>query len=179
MSRRNFDAFASSSLCTPLRLPVFQFAFLTILFLFRHILKFDINIASHAMRIRVEPIRNVVNRVRLLRASVRRITSVIRTARVDPNAFWTITVRGNKAACTPTPCGPNSQCREVGNSLVYSCIAGYLGAPPECPPECVSNSECPPTQACMSLGGRDPCPGTCGQNAECRVINHNPMCGLN
>jgi len=78
--------------------------------------------------------------------------------------------------CTPTPCGPNSLCREVGNFPVCSCMPGFQGVPPECRPECVSNSECPPTQACTNNKCRDPCPGTCGFNAQCRVINHNPMC---
>ena len=78
--------------------------------------------------------------------------------------------------CNPTPCGPNSVCRPVGNSPVCSCQPGYLGVPPECRPECVSNSECAPSQACVNLKCQDPCPGTCGRDAQCRVVNHNPIC---
>lgn len=51
-----------------------------------------------------------------------------------------------------------------------------IGAPPNCRPECISNSECSFNLACMSQKCRDPCPGTCGSNAECRVVSHTPMC---
>ena len=78
--------------------------------------------------------------------------------------------------CNPTPCGPNSICRPVGTSAACSCQAGYLGVPPECRPECVSNSECSPSQACRNLKCHDPCKDTCGNNAECRVVGHNPIC---
>lgn len=76
----------------------------------------------------------------------------------------------------PSPCGPNSQCREVGNVPVCSCQPGYMGVPPECRPECVSSSECPPSLACINFKCQDPCTGTCGRDAECRVLNHNPTC---
>ncbi len=78
--------------------------------------------------------------------------------------------------CVPTPCGPNSQCREVGNAPVCSCQSGYLGVPPECRPECVTSSECAPSQSCVNFKCQDPCPGTCGRDAQCRVVNHNPIC---
>lgn len=51
-----------------------------------------------------------------------------------------------------------------------------MGAPPNCRPECVSNSECANHLACVNQKCRDPCPGTCGQNAQCRVISHTPNC---
>lgn len=78
--------------------------------------------------------------------------------------------------CHPSPCGPNSQCREVNQQAVCSCIQGFVGSPPDCRPECTSNSECPPSQACVNQKCRDPCPGTCGLNALCSVVNHNPFC---
>lgn len=78
--------------------------------------------------------------------------------------------------CHPSPCGPNSQCREVNEQAVCSCIQGYIGSPPNCRPECTTNSECPPSQACLNQKCRDPCPGTCGVNARCTVVNHNPFC---
>lgn len=78
--------------------------------------------------------------------------------------------------CQPSPCGPNSQCREVNQQAVCSCIQGFIGSPPNCRPECTSNSECPLSQACLNQKCRDPCPGTCGRNARCTVVNHNPFC---
>jgi hypothetical protein len=52
----------------------------------------------------------------------------------------------------------------------------FIGTPPNCRPECVSNSECANHLACINQKCKDPCPGTCGQNAECRVISHTPNC---
>lgn len=78
--------------------------------------------------------------------------------------------------CNPSPCGPNSQCREINGQAVCSCVPGYIGSPPTCRPECVSSSECPLNQACLNQKCIDPCPGTCGIGAICQVINHNPIC---
>lgn len=78
--------------------------------------------------------------------------------------------------CQPTPCGPNSQCREVNQQAVCSCIASYVGSPPFCRPECTINSECPLNQACLNQKCSDPCPGVCGNNALCHVANHIPFC---
>lgn len=78
--------------------------------------------------------------------------------------------------CNPSPCGPNSQCREVNGQSVCSCVVGYLGSPPTCRPECVISSECPLNQACSNQKCVDPCAGTCGINALCQVVNHNPIC---
>jgi hypothetical protein len=38
--------------------------------------------------------------------------------------------------CVPSPCGPNSACREVSNKPVCSCQSGFVGVPPSCRPEC-------------------------------------------
>ena len=99
------------------------------------------------------------------------------------NIFLIITCKGPPTSpnvveqpCTPTPCGPNSICRPVGNAPVCGCQPGYLGVPPECRPECVSNSECSPSQACVNLKCQDPCKDTCGRDSECRVVGHNPIC---
>lgn len=78
--------------------------------------------------------------------------------------------------CEPSPCGPNSECRVVGDQPSCSCLPDFIGTPPNCRPECVSNSECASHLACINRKCRDPCPGTCGQNAECRVISHTPNC---
>lgn len=83
---------------------------------------------------------------------------------------------GTQTPCHPSPCGPNSQCRVSNGQSVCSCVHDYVGVPPTCRPECVSNSECPLNQACSNQKCRDPCPGTCGINAHCRVIKHNPIC---
>lgn len=78
--------------------------------------------------------------------------------------------------CQPSPCGPNSQCREINQQAVCSCIEGFIGSPPNCRPECTSNSECSLSTACINQKCRDPCPGTCGINAKCSVVNHSPFC---
>lgn len=78
--------------------------------------------------------------------------------------------------CRPSPCGPNSQCRETNNHAICSCSVGYIGVPPMCRPECVVSSECPQNKACINEKCVDPCPGTCGHNTRCNVVNHNPIC---
>lgn len=78
--------------------------------------------------------------------------------------------------CQPSPCGPNAQCRNINGQAVCSCLRDFIGVPPSCRPECVSNAECPLHLACLQRHCRDPCPGVCGLNAECRVINHSPNC---
>jgi len=78
--------------------------------------------------------------------------------------------------CVPSPCGPNAECRRIGDSPSCSCRPGYFGSPPNCRPECTINAECSSNRACMQLKCRDPCPGSCGINAQCNVINHTPIC---
>lgn len=78
--------------------------------------------------------------------------------------------------CSPSPCGPNSQCRVINQQAVCSCLPNYMGSPPTCRPECITSSECLLTQACVNQKCIDPCPGTCGFNALCQVVNHNPIC---
>lgn len=78
--------------------------------------------------------------------------------------------------CVPSPCGPNSECRDIGGSPSCSCRLTFIGSPPNCKPECVINSECPSNLACIREKCMDPCPGSCGLNAECSVINHVPIC---
>jgi len=81
--------------------------------------------------------------------------------------------------CTPSPCGPNSQCREFNNQAVCSCLPSFIGNPPMCRPECTTSAECPTNLACVNKKCVDPCPGVCGQSANCRVINHSPLCICN
>lgn len=78
--------------------------------------------------------------------------------------------------CTPSPCGPNSQCREISGQAVCSCLADYIGNPPTCRPECIINSDCNLNEACSNQKCRNPCVGTCGVGANCQVINHKPIC---
>lgn len=78
--------------------------------------------------------------------------------------------------CVPSPCGPNSQCKEINNQAVCSCLQSYMGNPPYCRPECVVNSECGKHQACKNLKCVDPCINACGSNSKCKTINHSPIC---
>lgn len=78
--------------------------------------------------------------------------------------------------CNPSPCGPNSRCREVNGNGVCSCLPEYQGSPPSCRPMCTVSSECPSDRACLNLKCIDPCPGPCGRNTQCKTINHSPYC---
>lgn len=78
--------------------------------------------------------------------------------------------------CVPSPCGPYSECRVVGSQASCSCRQNYIGLPPNCRPECVVNTDCASSLACISEHCRDPCPGSCGFNAECHVHNHVSTC---
>lgn len=78
--------------------------------------------------------------------------------------------------CYPSPCGPNSQCREINDQAVCSCLPNYVGSPPGCRPECVVSSECAHDKACINQKCVNPCPEPCAENALCRVINHSPVC---
>jgi hypothetical protein len=91
-------------------------------------------------------------------------------------SFTFIPAPPTRNPCSPSPCGPNSQCREINTQAVCSCVPGYIGSPPTCRPECITSSECPLSQACVNQKCIDPCPGTCGLSAKCQVVNHNPIC---
>lgn len=82
----------------------------------------------------------------------------------------------NVNPCYPSPCGPNSQCKENNGVPICSCLPGFEGSAPACRPECVVSSECSYDKACIQHKCKDPCPGVCGASAECRVINHSPIC---
>lgn len=84
--------------------------------------------------------------------------------------------RPQENPCQPSPCGFNSQCKLIGESPSCSCLPNFLGSPPNCRPECVSNSECDNQLACINQKCQDPCVGVCGLNAECRVVSHTPNC---
>lgn len=79
--------------------------------------------------------------------------------------------------CHPSPCGVNAICKDRNGAGSCSCLPQYFGDPYiECRPECLMNSDCVKTKACVNLKCKDPCPGVCGINAECYVTNHAPYC---
>lgn len=78
--------------------------------------------------------------------------------------------------CSPSPCGPYSECKTLDNHAVCSCQRNYIGIPPACHPECAVSSDCTQDKACTNQKCVDPCPAICGVNARCQVINHNPIC---
>lgn len=78
--------------------------------------------------------------------------------------------------CLPSPCGPYSDCKSVGSRAACSCLPHYFGHPPNCRPECMVDSDCPPNKACQNTRCYDPCAGSCGPQAECMVVNHAPVC---
>lgn len=78
--------------------------------------------------------------------------------------------------CIPSPCGPNAECRNVGNNPSCSCLPSFIGSPPNCRPECMIHSDCPSDRACINTKCQDPCLGSCGISASCNVLNHIPIC---
>lgn len=78
--------------------------------------------------------------------------------------------------CAPSPCGANSICQNIGQIPSCTCMPNYIGSPPNCRPECVVNSECLPSLACIQQKCQDPCIGSCGIGAICSVSRHTPMC---
>jgi hypothetical protein len=79
--------------------------------------------------------------------------------------------------CSPSPCGPYSECRDNNGHATCSCLQNYIGSPPNCHPECTANSECRSNLACISQKCTDPClNNVCGNNARCTVKNHAPIC---
>lgn len=82
-----------------------------------------------------------------------------------------------KHPCNPSPCGSNAICRELNGAGSCTCLPEYIGDPyTGCRPECVMNTDCPRTKACINNKCTNPCPGTCGLNAECTVNKHTPIC---
>lgn len=76
----------------------------------------------------------------------------------------------------PSPCGPNSVCKVIGDLAACSCKDNYVGRAPNCRPECTIHAECSSNLACKNERCIDPCPGSCGINARCSVVNHNAVC---
>lgn len=91
---------------------------------------------------------------------------------VLPNLFQQVPID----PCASSPCGFNSLCQNNGGSAACSCLPSFIGMPPNCRPECVINSECPSSEACIRQSCRNPCLGSCGTGAQCHVLNHIPVC---
>ena len=90
--------------------------------------------------------------------------------------FFVILEKPVGDVCSPSPCGPNSQCRNFNGQPVCSCLPGFIGSAPACRPQCVVNSDCAQNKACSNQKCIDPCKGTCGLTAKCQVVNHSPIC---
>lgn len=79
--------------------------------------------------------------------------------------------------CHPSPCGLNAICTERSGAGSCTCPPEFVGDPyVSCRPECVQNSDCPHSKACINNKCKNPCTGACGLNAECQVFNHQPTC---
>lgn len=83
-----------------------------------------------------------------------------------------------KDPCNPSPCGSNTICKIQRKKAVCSCVKDFLGNPQEgCRPECVLNSDCPSSKACINKKCVEPCSReVCGINAQCRVFEHVAVC---
>lgn len=93
------------------------------------------------------------------------------------NSFiYSLVIKEKENVCSPSPCGPNSQCKDVSGQPVCSCLPTYVGNPPGCRPECVVSSDCPSQLACKDHKCINPCPSPCGLNTKCIVVNHSPIC---
>lgn len=79
--------------------------------------------------------------------------------------------------CEGNPCGPNSICKVHNYQAVCSCLPNYFGRP--CRPECIMDSDCPTSLACVCDKCKSPCDGTCGPNAHCTVLYHRAHCICN
>lgn len=79
--------------------------------------------------------------------------------------------------CNPSPCGANAICSERNGAGSCTCMQDYFGDPYiSCRPECIQNSDCDRSRACVNKKCVDPCPGSCGLNADCIVRFHSPHC---
>lgn len=81
--------------------------------------------------------------------------------------------------CNPSPCGPYSKCRSLGDAPACSCLENYIGQPPNCRPECITSSDCSRNLACVQQKCINPCEGKCGSNALCQVVSHVIQCLCN
>lgn len=79
--------------------------------------------------------------------------------------------------CDTIRCGANTDCKRMVGVLACVCKKNYYGDPLiGCRPECVINTDCPVSKACVNNRCQDPCVGVCGVNSQCTVVNHIPVC---
>ena len=95
------------------------------------------------------------------------------------NNIFLHTVQPETNPCSPSPCGPNSKCRDINGLAVCTCLPNFIGSSPNCRAECVMNSQCSQDLACINQKCISPCPDPCGINTQCRVIGHSPICICN
>lgn len=89
-----------------------------------------------------------------------------------------VTVMPENDPCMPNPCGINTICQNVRGRAVCTCLPDFKGDPQfGCQPECILNTDCPLTQACLDRRCKDPCLlALCGVNAQCQVRDHTASC---
>jgi hypothetical protein len=79
--------------------------------------------------------------------------------------------------CDQVQCGANAVCKKSNGMTICVCRQQYYGNPYlSCRPECVINTDCGQTLACINNKCVNPCLGVCGVNAQCQVVNHFPVC---
>ncbi|XP_065222177.1 uncharacterized protein LOC135846812 [Planococcus citri] len=77
--------------------------------------------------------------------------------------------------CMPSPCGPNSECKQKDNHAICSCNRNQFDSPSTCRMECIFNSECPQNETCIGKTCKNPCKGMRDENRTCEVDNHAPI----
>lgn len=81
--------------------------------------------------------------------------------------------------CMPSPCGLNTVCQVSNGRPICLCLPDFQGDPQfGCHPECVLNSDCPISKACINRHCVDPCSiqNLCGIHAICQVRDHTATC---
>lgn len=78
--------------------------------------------------------------------------------------------------CSKNTCGLNAICEDRQGVAICSCRPTFVGQPPNCRPECVTNSECSSDKACINYRCENPCIGLCGFSTNCVVRQHVPYC---
>lgn len=84
--------------------------------------------------------------------------------------------------CADRPCHSSAVCKNYPGNFVCACPDGLVGDPVNTgcrnPEECLTNSDCPDTAACINSKCKNPCnsPNACGLNAQCTVNAHHAFC---
>lgn len=82
--------------------------------------------------------------------------------------------------CQSSPCGPHAECIDIGDGTSdYSCkcLTDFINRPPNCRPECTTDSHCADDMNCMNYHCKEACtPRLCGPNAVCNTTDHKTKC---